>query len=550
MRFWVLICCVSIFGACILQADATQDKQLEKRIRAHVEFLADDLLRGREPGSAGYDIAANYVASQFLQTGLTPAGSDGGYFQQVPLRRALLQPGSARLNITQGQKTRELVFVEEFFMSPSLGRTVSSVEAGLVFAGYGIEASELGHNDYAGLDVTGRIVVLFAGQPHDFPSEEGAHFASSKEKARAAARHGAVGLLVIHTPRAAARSAWDRMRNRVGKPAMGWINEEDVVHGFISQLQATAILSHTAAADIFTDAPYDLAALIELDEIAQRLPVFKLDGEAIMSQRSTHEALHSPNVAAVLPGSDPLLAGEYVIYTAHLDHIGELIRAKNEVHDHTGQGQALINNGALDNASGVSVMLETARLFADGAPPRRSILFVAVTGEEKGLVGSEYFATNPTVPIDKIIAAINLDMPLLLYDFADVIAFGSRHSSMGETVAGVVREFGVELTPDPYPEQNIFVRSDHYRFVQQGVPSIYLVTGVKSRDEVIDTQPIFEAFLQQHYHKPSDDLSLPIRYDAAARFTLINARIGEKIADDTKRPRWHEGDFFGRTFSN
>ena len=227
-----------------------------------------------------------------------------------------------------------------------------------------------------------------------------------------------------------------------------------------------------------------------------------------------------------------------------------MIRAKNEVHDHTGQGQALINNGALDNASGVSVMLETARLFADGAPPRRSILFVAVTGEEKGLVGSEYFATNPTVPIDKIIAAINLDMPLLLYDFADVIAFGSRHSSMGETVAGVVREFGVELTPDPYPEQNIFVRSDHYRFVQQGVPSIYLVTGVKSRDEVIDTQPIFEAFLQQHYHKPSDDLSLPIRYDAAARFTLINARIGEKIADDTKRPRWHEGDFFGRTFSN
>ena len=209
----------------------------------------------------------------------------------------------------------------------------------------------------------------------------------------------------------------------------------------------------------------------------------------------------------------------------------------------------IINNGALDNASGVSVLLETARLFTQGEPPRRSILFVAVTGEEKGLVGSEYFAMNPTVPVDAIISEVNLDMPLLLYEFGDVIAFGAEHSSLGDTVREAAQSYAIELSPDPFPEQNIFVRSDHYRFVQQGIPSVFLVTGMKSLDESVDTQPIFEGFLKEHYHKPSDDLNLPINYVAAAKFTRINTKIGELLANDPDRPTWHEGDFFGRTYA-
>ena len=176
-------------------------------------------------------------------------------------------------------------------------------------------------------------------------------------------------------------------------------------------------------------------------------------------------------------------------------------------------------------------------------------MFIAVTAEEKGLVGSEYFAMNPTVPINSIVSEVNLDMPLLLYDFGDVIAFGAEHSSMGDSVREAANSLGVELTPDPFPEQNLFIRSDHYRFVQQGVPSVFLVTGMKSMDEGIDTQPIFEGFLQKHYHKPSDDINLPIHYGAAARFTRINAKIGEIIADKPERPQWHEGDFFGRTYA-
>ena len=544
MRFLFLACSSWLLLVSATQAAGDSNQQLQDRLRAHIEFLADDLLRGRQPGSQGYNIAARYVASQFLQMGLLPAGSNGGYFQQIPLRQAMLQPGSAEMVFVAGGETHSFVFVQQFFMRPSLGRTSSELNAGMVFAGYGIDAPELDYSDYANIDVEGKVVVTLAGQPHDFPSEEGAHFGSGKEKTRAAVRHGAVGMVTIHTPRAAQRFQWERVNSLVGMPSMGWINDEGEAHGVYEQIQARVMLRHTAAEILFKNAPLDLSALIEKDENAEALPAFALLGKVSLRQRSTHQTIYSPNVIAVLPGSDPLLAQEYVVYTAHLDHIGELHVDKGEE-----EPVDRINNGALDNASGISVMLETARLFLQGGAPRRSILFVATTAEEKGLVGAEYFAMNPTVPPGSMVSEVNLDMPLLLYDFADVIAFGAEHSSLGDTVRVAAQEFDVDLTPDPFPEQNIFIRSDHYRFVQQGIPSVFLVTGVKSVDESVDTRPIFEGFLRQHYHKPSDDLSLPIHYGAAAKFTRINAKIGELIANEPTRPGWHEGDFFGRTYS-
>ncbi len=544
MRAFILLCCASLLSITTARAVDKADQHLQDRLRAHIEFLADDLMRGRQPGSEGYNIAANYVASQFRQMGLLPAGNNGTYFQQVPLRQAFLESGSAEMVFDHNGGTKPLVFVEQFFMGPSLVHTSSALEAEMVFAGYGINAPELGHRDYADIDAKGKVVVYFAGQPHDFPSEEGAHFASGKEKTRAAVRHGAVGILTIYTTRATQRYKWERVGSRVGKPSMGWIDDTGEAHGVFEQIQVRGMLRHAAAATLFENAPLDLATLLELDENGGALAPFDLEGKLKMRQRSTHETIYSPNVVAVLPGSDPLLANEYVLYTAHLDHIGVLHS------DDKGEGHGdLINNGALDNASGISVMLETARLFAQGERPRRSILFAAVTAEEKGLVGSEYFAMNPTVPIEAIVSEVNLDMPLLLYDFGDVIAFGAEHSSLGETVSRAAQSFGIELTPDPFPEQNLFTRSDHYRFVQQGIPSVFLVTGVNSLDGTVDTQAIFKSFLQQHYHKPSDDPNLPIHYGAAARFTRINAKIGELVANEPARPSWHEGDFFGRTYA-
>jgi hypothetical protein len=518
----------------------SRDAGLQHRLQAHIDFLAADQLRGRQPGTRGYDIAAAYVASQFARAGLAPAGERGSWYQQVPLRRAFLIEDSARMSVRNADTVRDFAFIDEFYVGPDTGAESSSVTAPAVFAGYGIHAPELNYSDYDGLDVDGKLVVILSGMPAAFPSEEGAHFASYREKDRAALMHGAVGLVRIHTPRRDRRVAWARYASLVGAPAMSWLDERGRPFAAAPQLKTNAILHHSVAGTLFAGAPQSLEQLIALDEAGDPLPHFALAAEISASQRSRHDEPASANVAGLVRGSDPLREGEYVVYTAHLDHIGELA--------HAGEGEDAINNGALDNASGVAVLLETARAFAQGPRPRRSLLFLAVTAEEKGLVGSEYFAYHPTVPVASMVAAINLDMPLLLYDFGDVIAFGAEHSSLGPVVARAAGEFGVELTRDPMPEQNIFVRSDHYRFVQQGIPAVYLVTGPRAMDGVTDTGPIFEQFLREHYHKPSDDTNLPIDYRAAARFTRINRRIGEIVANEPDKPAWVEGDFFGRTY--
>lgn len=534
-----LSACLLLGGGALALADEGANLLEQQRLRAHIEFLADDLLGGRQPGTPGYDIAAAYVASQFRQLGLQPAGAAGSYLQPVPLRRAWQEPGSARLALRRAGELRELEFVEQFYTGPSLVHTASLLEAPLVFAGYGIQAPSLEHDDYAGIDARGKVVVLMSGQPHGFPSEEGAHFGAGQQKERAALANGAVGMITIYSPRNEKRTPWARLRTRIGMPAMDWLTGDGEVFGSTAQIRGRAAIHYAAAGGLFEGAPHGIDELLALDEAGEPLPAFALEGEVLMAQASRHETIASPNVAGVLPGGDPTLAGEYVLYTAHLDHIGRL----------PGEDHAdAINNGALDNAAGVAVLLETARRFSAGEPPRRSILFLAVTAEEKGLVGSEYYAHNPTVPIDAIAAAINLDMPLLLYDFGDVIAFGAERSTLGEVVERAAAEHGVALTPDPFPAQNVFVRSDHYRFVQRGIPSIFLVTGMTTRDGGEDRSEFFQEFLREHYHRPSDDLSLPIDYAAGVRFTRINTRIGEIVANRRARPAWHEGDFFGETF--
>jgi hypothetical protein len=536
---WCALAGLLILPGAAFADSADDDVLLAQRIEAHIDFLADDLLRGRQPGTPGFDIAAAYVASQYRQMGLQPAGNEGSYLQQVPLRRAWQEPGSAQMAIEVEGRRETLEFVSQFYIAPGLTHEVSAVDAQAVFVGYGIHAPALEHDDFDGIDVSGMVVISLAGQPAGFPSEEGAHFASSREKLVAAVAHGAIGLVSIYTPRTRERFEWERLESRVGTPAMDWLTAEGLPASGQPQMQVEAIVHFAAAAPLFEGSGHSLAEMIALDEQALPVPSFDLRTRVQLAQRSRFEAISSPNVAAVLPGSDPLLARDYVLYTAHLDHIGEL----------AGDGHAdAINNGALDNASGVAVMLETARLFAEHSPPRRSMLFVAVTAEEKGLVGSGYFANNPTVPVGSIVGVVNLDMPLLLYDFADVIAFGAQHSSLGSAVAEAAQEAGVALTPDPFPEQNIFVRSDHYRFVQRGIPSIFLVTGTHARDGG-DTLPVIAHFRTEHYHTPSDDLNLPINFAAAARFTRINARIGEIVANRLGRPAWLEGSFFGETFA-
>ena len=508
-------------------------------LKAHIEFLAHDLLEGRDTGSRGYDISAQYVASHFAQFGLKPAGIGAGYFQPVTFRKRQLKPSSAELTFTSNNGEIKLNYPEQFMSSGSSIATETSVTAPMAFLGYGISAPHLNHDDYADIDVKDKIVVLLMGYPETFPSEQGAHFSNSRVKAETAAKKGAVGIIYLPTPKSERRYSYARMMKNAGRPSFSWVDDKGAVSNSFPEIKGSAIISIETAKTLFNDEKISFDQIVELAENNEPLPGFTLKYSATLATETTHEETLSYNIAGIVEGTDPVLKNEYVIYSAHLDHIG--------IHGDEGESDT-INNGALDNAAGTSIMIETARIFSQ-RPAKRSILFIAVTGEEKGLLGSDYFSRHPTVPIEQIIANVNIDMPLILYPIGDVIAFGAEHSSMGNYVQRAAEKIGLQLSPDPMPEQNIFVRSDHYSFVKQGVPSVFLIPGFKSLDESIDGGEIFRKFLAEHYHQASDETDLPINYEAGAKFTQVNFLIGEEIANSANTPKWHEGNFFGDLFS-
>jgi Zn-dependent M28 family amino/carboxypeptidase len=508
-------------------------------IRAHLTFLADDLLEGRETGSRGYDIAAHYVTTQFLQYGLAPKGDQGAFLQQVPLRATRLVQESPLLELSGKAGTEKLAYLDEYMTSGSLLEDRSAAAAPLVFVGYGIEADRLQHHDYAGVDVKGKIVVVLSGKPRSFPTEEGAHFASGEQKREVAARHGAVGMITIPTPGSEKAVPFAKLKEYRYIPSMSWVDKNGVAAHQQPTLQNRYTLSMPAARKLFAQSGMKLDSIYEQVAADKPLPRGDLGVSARMASQSTRSDLKSSNVVGMIEGSDPGLKNEYVVFSAHLDHLGQ-------VKEKSGDN---IFNGAMDNASGVATLIETARLFSQGkVKPKRSILFVAVTGEEKGLLGADYFATNPTVPAGAIVANVNLDMPLLTFDFKNVMAFGAEHSSLKGNLTRALKPMNLELIPDPWPEQGLFTRSDHYMFVRQGIPSIFLATGMASFQKGEDGAKQWEHFLSTNYHQPTDDLKLPFNFDAAARFAQLNYNIALEIANAADKPTWNKGDFFGDTF--
>ena len=520
-------------------ADAAAPEISADAFRAHVTFLADDLLEGRETGERGHEIAARYVATQMALIGLEPAGDDG-YFQSVPFRTSRRDLDAAEMEITTASGARRLGHLEDFIIGTNAGEPDVEIEAEAVFVGFGVEAPAFDHNDYEGLDVEGKIVVLLAGGPSFLPSEEGAHYASGREKARAAERHGAIGMVTIMTPRLESRFRWERIVQGAEREGLTWIGPDGEAFRSAPGIRATATLTREASGWLFEGAPRSYNEIREeSDEGAPR--GFALPLRIRIAEKTIYGETTSPNVAAVLRGADPALRDEYVVVSAHLDHIG--IGGPDP--------DDQIRNGAFDNASGVAAMLEAARaLVNSGAPPRRSVIFLAVTAEEKGLLGSEYYAHNPTVPADAMVANVNLDMPVLLYDFADVVGFGAQHSTLGAVLDRATARMGLTVTPDPMPDQAIFTRSDHYRFVQQGVPAIFLMTGwnTTAPDGEGKGGEAFLEFLGGDYHGPKDDLNQPILWRAGAKFAKINYYILREIADADEAPRWNEDSFFGQEF--
>jgi Zn-dependent M28 family amino/carboxypeptidase len=350
-------------------------------------------------------------------------------------------------------------------------------------------------------------------------------------------RRGAIGMIGLRSRRFDEFVPWDRVKAQAGiRPGMAWVTLTGEPADHYPELRGSAAISTEVAQELFAGTPISFEEARDATEASTPASV-PLGFEVTIGKKTTHEVITSPNVVGIMPGTDPELKNEYIVYTAHLDHNG----IGNPV-----DGDS-IYNGMYDNAMGSSLLIETARAFAN-SPAKRSMIFIALTAEERGLLGSDYYAHYPTVPSDAIIANINLDMPLFLYPVADIIAFGSEHSSLEGTVGEAIVAEGFVLTPDPMPEENLFRRSDQYSFVRRGVPAVYLKPGFTSTDPSIDGKAIENEHRKNHYHRPSDDLSRFIDWDSAVRFARANARIGYAVASEESRPAWNEGDFFGEKF--
>ena len=496
--------------------------------RAHVEFLADDLLEGREAGSRGYDIAAHYVASQYEALGLRP-GASGGWFQPVELVRYAI---TGTPHLTVGGRSFE--HGQGFILRASPDAQPLAVEAPLVFAGYGLDLPSRGYRDYDGLDVRGKIVVVLNGHPSGAPSDVAAHL--DAEKARMASERGAIGMLILRTDDEEEGPSWSRMARYLGRPGTTWVDREG--RAFTNgALRFNATIGRDVGTLLFSGARRTLVQLLaEASREGSRPAGFPLAGTARLEREGASlTRLTSPNVIGLLPGTDPALANQYVLMMAHLDHLGLA-----EPGSRPAAGEDRIFNGAMDNASGVATLIEVARAMSrPGNRPRRPVLFAAVTGEEIGLLGSSFLAGNP-VNDGRIISVVNLDMPVLTYDFQDVTAFGAEHSTLGPIVARAAARMHVRVSPDPLPEEGLFTRSDHYSFVRRGVPSVFLMTGFAG-----EGRQRFTAFLNDRYHSPRDDLTLPWNWAAGAKFAQLNYLIAREIADEAEAPLWYADSFFG-----
>ena len=507
-----------------------QPDQSAANIKAHMAFLASDKLKGREAGSPEFDLGADYVAAQMKQLGLKPSGKQS-YFQPVPLVASRIKD-QGRLTLTDASgRVTALEFGKDYVVNGSPLAETLNMNAPLVFVGFGLVAPEHGRDDYRGLDVKGKIVVALNGAPKFLQTEERAYYRSAKVKLAAAKARGAAGAILVNTLTGEELYPFPDVVRQYRRWGMTW-RQPDGKPFVATPLPVLAGISVAGAHKLLGADTGKMLAAAETKQGQVRGFALPFSLQALLHNEI--KTAESKNIIGLLPGSDPKLKNEYIVLSAHLDHIGITPPVNGDA----------INNGALDNAAGVATTLEVARLFkAGGTAPKRSLIFLIDTAEEKGLIGADYFARNPTVPAGSIVADVDLDMPILTYDFTDVTAFGADRSSIGPSVKRAAARMTIKLSPDPMPDEGIFTRSDHYRFVEQGIPAVFLATGFANGGE-----KAYRDFLAKHYHKPSDDLSQPIRYDAGAKFARLNYEITRELADGA-RPSWNKGDFFAGKFA-
>ena len=505
---------------------ATQHPATEgKRWWSHVEFLASDALEGRSVGTPGLDKAVTYVEAQFKHSGLKPAGI-GGFRQPVKLESRTLIPEKSKLTLVREGAETPLTLREDATLT-ARGELDGRVEAPLVFVGYGLSIPESSWDELAGLDLKGKIAVYMnTPAPATVSDNVRSHVQSVGERWAVLKKTGAIGMATIPAGGGAGAAAGQT-------PPPTIVLADEALRDNAGQVVSMTI-TRSGAEKVLAGSGHTLAEIDALVTEKKPLPRFPLPGTLRVEAALKREPIESSNVAGIYEGSDVRLRNEYVVMTAHLDHVG-IGRAVD--------GDS-IYNGAMDDASGVASMIEIARLLKDAnAKPKRSIIFVAVTAEERGLLGSKYFAARPTVPFEAIVANINLDMFLPLYPLKVIEVQGLTESTLGEAVAASAKELGVEVQTDREPEQNRFIRSDQYSFIRRGVPALAFKFGYEkgSKEETMRRD-----WVRDVYHKPNDDLTQPVDVEAAARFNRVILGLLQRVANDSGRPRWKDDSFFRR----
>jgi Zn-dependent M28 family amino/carboxypeptidase len=491
---------------------------------AHVAFLADDRMKGRETGSPEHREAAEYIARHFKDVGLQPGGTDG-YFQSVPFRSRSIVEARSSLALVRGSDVVPVVLGDEATFSMRI-EPAAHVDAPIVFAGYGLQVPEAKHDDLAGLDLKGKVVLLLTGGPSSIPGPLLAHYQNTRWSYLK--RAGVIGVLSIQNPKGQ-DIPWERSKLARFLPSMAIA---DPALDETSGQQLAVTVNAATAEKFFAGSGHRFAELLELSAAGEVLPRFAIPASIRATVVIDAHALRSDNVVGILPGNDPVLKNEFIVVSSHLDHVG------------TGTGPGdVIYNGAMDNASGIATLIEAARAAAAKKSFKRSIIFLAVTAEEKGLLGSRYYASKPTVPSRAMVADLNTDMFLPLFPLHSLIVQGLEESDLAADLRQTARPLGIEVYSDPEPERNAFVRSDQYSFIRAGVPSISLKVGfVKGSPE----HEIVKKWRTERYHAPSDDLAQPIDRQAAEDFNKVYVALLEAVANRSTRPAWNDDSFFRR----
>jgi hypothetical protein len=496
---------------------------------AHVSFLADDKLEGRETGSEGLRKTEAYVVDNLEKSGLEPAGVNGFYQPMKFVSREIVERDSSAA-LVSNNKTEPLVLGEDVYFNTRVNLAPEEITAPLVFVGYGLKIPEMNYDDLAGLDLKGKVVVYLAGSTAETPIALSAHYQALGERWKALKQAGVIGSITILNP-VSMDIPWSRISLSRTRPSMELAGTEfDETAG----LKISLTFNPAQAEKLFSGSGHTFAEIAELGKDRKPLPRFPLNVSLKAHAAVKPAPVESANVVARLPGSDPTLKNEYVVLSAHMDHlgIGEPINGDR------------VYNGAMDNASGTAAMLDIAASWkAREAHPRRSILFVFVTAEEKGLLGSKYFAAHPTVPAKSMVADVNIDMFLPIVPLKVLKVQGLAESDLGDRAREAAQAFGVRVQLDPQPLRNAFIRSDQYSFIRHGIPAVKLDLGF---DPGSPDEKIFKEWLTVRYHAPSDDLEQPVDRTSAATYEEILRQLLITVANTESRPQWKADSFFRR----